>query len=627
LRILTVHSDFIEFEPKKRAIKAAEEIEKSLRRVEECLVVFSSIEKTDEENFEAASQQAIKEIEAIVDQVKTTTIVLYPWVHLSDNPSRPDIAIRVLKNMEAELKKKGFDVTRAPFGWYKAFNIKCKGHPLSELSRSINVSEDAVKVDVKEKLAESDALKAEEEAKHEFFIMDPDGTLTPVKDYKFGTNKNLQKFALYETDKKRTSEVPPPHAELMQKLALVGYESGSDAGNFRWYPKGWMMKYLIEEHVKDLTIAYGAMPIESPIMYSYTHPAIESYMHRFPARQYVLKSGTDNYFLRFAACFGQFLISSDAQISYNDLPVKLFELTHYSFRREQRGELAALRRLRTFTMPDMHTIAEDLKMAKKAFREQYILSSECVDAYEVDYEAAFRSQTEFFEENKKWFQEMVKARNRPALIELFDKRYAYFICKFEFNFVDNQDKAAALSTVQIDVENSERFDISFVDKKNEKQRPLLLHTSLSGAIERVVYAILEKAYLEQKQGKAPMFPVWLSPVQLRLIPVSEDFVSHCKKLAKKLTKQKIRVDVDDRNERVGKKIRNAEQEWIPYIIVIGEKEINSDKFNVRVRKEGRQEISMTEKVLIKRIQAEVKDKPYVPLTLPMNMSKRPIFSQ
>ena len=621
-----MHSDFIEFEPKKKALKAAEEIEKKLRRVEECLVVFSSVEKDDEEHFENVAEKAIVEVEKIAEQLGTKNVVLYPWVHISNTPSRPDVALRVMKNMEAVLKEKGYTITRAPFGWYKAFDIKCKGHPLSELSRSISADDVQVKKQG-ETQVESEALKGEEETKHEFFIMDPDGTLTPVKDYKFGNNKSLQKFAKYETEKLRASEVPPPHAELMRKLSLVDYEPGSDAGNFRWYPKGWMVKYLIEEFVKNKTIEYGAMPIESPIMYSYTHPAIEKYMHRFPARQYVLKSGTDNYFLRFAACFGQFLMSADSIMSYNNLPVKLFEMSHYSFRREQRGELAALRRLRTFTMPDMHTIAKDLKSAQKYFREQFDLSMETVDAFDVEYESAFRSQREFFEKNKKWFQEMVKARNRPALIEIYDKMYAYFICKFEFNFVDYQNKASALSTVQIDVENAERFDISFIDKNNEQQRPYLLHTSISGAIERVVYALLEKAYMEQIKGLAPMFPVWLSPTQVRLLPVNEDYVSHCKKIAKKFKKDNIRVDIDDRSERIGKKIRAAEKEWIPYIIVVGEKELESKSFNVRVREEERKEKPMTDKELTKRIKEEVKGMPYVPLTLPMLMSDRPIFSQ
>ncbi len=626
MRILTVHSDFIEFEPKKKALKAAEEIEKKLKRVEECLVVFSSVEKGDEEHFENVAEKAVIEVESITEQLGTKNVVLYPWVHISNTPSRPDVALRVMKIMEASLKEKGFTITRAPFGWYKAFDIKCKGHPLSELSRTI-IADGVVVKKADDTLVESEALKGEEETKHEFFIMDPDGTLTPVKEYKFGTNKKLEKFAKYETDKLRSSEVPPPHALLMRKLALVDYEPGSDAGNFRWYPKGWMIKYLIEEFVKNKTIEYGGMPIESPIMYSNTHPAIEKYMHRFPARQYILKSGTDNYFLRFAACFGQFLMSADAIMSYNNLPIKLFEMSHYSFRREQRGELAALRRLRTFTMPDMHTIAKDLKSAQKYFREQFDLSMETIDAFELDYESAFRSQKDFFEKNIEWFREMVKARNRPALIETYEKMYAYFICKFEFNFVDYQNKASALSTVQIDIENAERFDISYIDKNNEPQRPFILHTSISGAIERIVYAILEKAHMEQIRGQAPMFPVWLSPTQVRLLPVNEDFISHCKKLAKKFQKDNIRIDIDDRSERVGKKIRTAEKEWIPYIIVVGEKELESKSYNVRVREEERKEIPMTEKELIKRIKQEVKGLPYVPLTLPMLMSLRPIFSQ
>ncbi|MHA1557441.1 MAG: His/Gly/Thr/Pro-type tRNA ligase C-terminal domain-containing protein, partial [Candidatus Heimdallarchaeota archaeon] len=265
--------------------------------------------------------------------------------------------------------------------------------------------------------------------------------------------------------------------------------------------------------------------------------------------------------------------------------------------------------------------------AQKYFREQFDLSMETIDAFELDYESAFRSQKDFFEKNIEWFREMVKARNRPALIETYEKMYAYFICKFEFNFVDFQNKASALSTVQIDIENAERFDISYIDKNNEPQRPFILHTSISGAIERIVYAILEKAHMEQIKGQAPMFPVWLSPTQVRLLPVNEDFISHCKKLAKKFQKDNIRIDIDDRSERVGKKIRTAEQEWIPYIIVVGEKELESKNYNVRVREEERKEIPMTEKALIKRIKQEVKGLPYVPLTLPMLMSLRPIFSQ
>ena len=111
----------------------------------------------------------------------------------------------------------------------------------------------------------------------------------------------------------------------MKNLELVDYEEGSDPGNFRILPRGYIIKRLVEDHVNNMAANYGAMIVETPIMYSYEHPSLKKYLERFPARQYVVQSGKDNYFLRFAACFGQFLAMSDAIISYRQLPLKIFE--------------------------------------------------------------------------------------------------------------------------------------------------------------------------------------------------------------------------------------------------------------------------------------------------------------
>ena len=143
---------------------------------------------------------------------------------------------------------------------------------------------------------------------------------------------------------------------------------------------------------------YGAMIVETPLMYSYEHPSLKKYLERFPARQYVVKSGNQDFFLRFAACFGQFLTMSDAIISYRQLPLKIFELAK-SFRREQRGELAGIRRLRAFTMPDLHTIANDIEMAKEEFEAQYRIAKQYMEDIEVSYETAFRMTKGFFNEN------------------------------------------------------------------------------------------------------------------------------------------------------------------------------------------------------------------------------------
>ena len=142
----------------------------------------------------------------------------------------------------------------------------------------------------------------------------------------------------------------------MKKLAIADYEAASDKGNMRFYPNGRLIKSLLEKYVTDEVVKYGGSEVETPIMYDSKHPSMASYFNRFPARQYNIDTEGKSMFLRFAACFGQFLMA-DLQISYKNLPYRLYELTRYSFRREQSGELVGLRRLRAFTI-DCHAFSD-----------------------------------------------------------------------------------------------------------------------------------------------------------------------------------------------------------------------------------------------------------------------------
>ena len=204
-------------------------------------------------------------------------------------------------------------------------------------------------------------------------ILQIDGSLVPIEEYKFKGKSNLQKFSQYEIKKTRAVTQMPPHVPLMKRLEIADYEPGSDPGNIRWYPKGRMIKSLLEQYVSLRVAQYGGMEVETPIMYDFHHPSLASYLNRFPARQYVLKSEDKELFLRFAACFGQFLMAHDAQFSYKQMPVKLYELTRYSFRREKSGEVVGLKRLRAFTMPDCHAFCADLEQAKKEFMIRFDL--------------------------------------------------------------------------------------------------------------------------------------------------------------------------------------------------------------------------------------------------------------
>ena len=628
MRILQLHSNFITYKPVEEEISIAEEAEKTETRIEEVLVLFTAVEQGD---TAVLAQKAINDTRAFLAKLKVNRILIYPFAHLSSALAQPSEALKVIKTMEAYAKEKGIETYRAPFGWNKQFTISIKGHPLAEQARSYAEAPAEAKAEGETKKEEepvSAALKAEDKMQSFWHVLMPDGSLVPIEEFKFKGHTNLQKFSQYEIKKVRAVTVMPPHVTLMKRLEIADYEAGSDPGNIRWYPKGRMIKSLLEQYVTTRMSAYGAMEVETPIMYDFNHPSLSSYLNRFPARQYVLKSEDKELFLRFAACFGQFLMAHDAQFSYKQMPIKLYELTRYSFRREKSGEVVGLKRLRAFTMPDCHAFCTDLEQAKKEFMTRFGI---CVDVLanvgftKDDYEIAVRFTRGFYDENKAFLAEFAKTFGKPMLAEVWNERFFYFILKWDLNFVDNQDKAAALSTDQIDVENAKRYEITYVDEKGEKQYPLILHCSPSGAIERDIYALLEKAYREQMAGKAPMLPFWLSPTQVRLVPISDKYMDKVEEIAAKIEAQCIRVDIDDTSATLQKKIREAEQEWIPYVVVIGEKEVESGNLSVRDREQKGSQQNMTVEELLAKIATKMTGKPFKPLPLPRSLSKRPQF--
>ena len=624
MRILQLHSNFIEYRPVEKEITSAEEVEQKPYRLEELVVLFTCVEEGDTSDV---ARKAIEELREYLGKVATNRILIYPYAHLSSSLASPSEAFRVLKEMESNARSLGIETYRAPFGWCKEFSISIKGHPLAEQFRMVAPGEE------KEAEVVSKALEAEEKIKSHWFILQLDGKMVPVEEFDFTGLENLRKFADYEISKVRADQQVPPHVNLMRRLELVDYEPASDPGNFRYYPKGRLVKSLIERFVTDKVAAYGGTEVETPIMYDLEHPSLASYLNRFPARQYILKSDDKEFFLRFSACFGQFLMVHDAQISYRHLPLKIYELTKYSFRREKSGELAGLRRLRGFTMPDVHALCADMNQAKEEFIERFRLSIETLDGFELtgdDYELGVRFTRDFYGENRDFIVSLVKLFGRPALVEMWDERFFYFVLKWEFNFVDTLDKASALSTDQIDIENAERYGITYVDADGERKSPLILHCSPSGAIERDIYAMLEKAYMEQKKGKAPTLPLWLSPTQVRVIPVTDQFFAEAQKTADEIAGHLIRADWDDRSLTMQRKVREAETEWVPYIVVVGQKEIESRVLAVRDRRlSGAGRSGKIRKMKPEELVAEVKErtkgKPFRPLTLPTALSGRPRF--
>ena len=635
MRLLQLHAEFMEYEPVEEELNDAEKnILKLKIRLENLIVVFVSVEKGDNK---ITIEKAIEEIKSYSENLKVNRLLIYPYSHLSSYLASPKYAFEIIQELETESRKIINEVNRAPFGWTKSFNIKVKGHPLAEnfkvisdMQFPINGKDETFrKEDLKQHLPDSEpvssALKLEAKQQSLWFILDTNGVLTPLELFKIEKNSNLKRFLEYETSKRRVIDEQPPHVGLMKKMAIADYEPASDAGNMRYYPKGRLMKSLIEQFVTRNVLEYGGIEVETPIMYDTKHPSMESYFNRFPARQYNIVSDNKQLFLRFAACFGQFLMAKDFHITYKNLPLKLYELTRYSFRREKSGELVGLRRLRAFSMPDCHAFCKDIEQAKDECLKRFDLSLNVLNGFDIrieDIEMAIRFTETFYNENKEFVAQISQKFGKPILVEMWKDRFFYFILKWEFNYVDSQGKAAALSTDQIDVENGKRYNIEYIDEQGKRQNPIILHNSPSGAIERIIYTLLEKAAKIKQQGQRPQFPIWLSHTQVRIIPIRNEHLLFAENIENILSQSHIRADIDDRPESLSKRIREAETEWIPFILVIGDKEAESTTLVIRDRRTGTQIESNIEE-LIESVRKETKDKPFMPLNLPKYLSKRP----
>ncbi len=619
MKMLLIHSDYLEFEAKQKT-KIAEETENLKGKLDECLACFIAVEREDENNPEGVAIRAVEEIEKVANQLKVNNIVVYPYAHLSSDLSSPETAIKVLKDIENILKEKGYNVLRAPFGWYKAFKISCKGHPLSELSRKIVAKEEK-----KEKGEES-----------KFYLLNPETEeIIELNEENINIIKDEELLALAKHElgiKEHRENEEPPHVKFIKEKDICSYEEASDPGHFRWYPKGKLMRDLLADYVYNLVVNMGAMPVETPIMYDLGNKAIREHADKFGERQYRFRQGNRELMLRFAACFGQFMMKKDMYLLPRYLPLKLYELSTYSFRYEQRGELVGLKRLRCFTMPDMHTVCLNLEQAMEEFEKQFWECLKTGDDLNLSYSVIFRFTKDFFDEHRDWFFKIAKEYKnkygKDVILEILPKRKHYWVGKVDIAVIDSLGRPIENPTVQIDVESAKRFDIKVHTNEGEIY-PIILHCSPTGSIERVLCGLLEKAAIEAENGKAPMLPVWLSPIQVRVIPVAEKHYDYALKVAEKLRENNIRADFDDRDDSVSKKIRNAGKEWIPYVVVIGDEEMESGKLTVTIREKSTLKKPYKEKMtldeLIERIKKETANYPYRPLSLPIKCSLQPKF--
>ena len=609
MRTLYIHADSMEFEAKDKT-KVAEEIPAGLHngKMEEVLVVFITVESDDEGKIVQVATEASKDILATKEKVGAERIMLYPYAHLSSDLAKPKASVEMLDMMKNMIAASGAEVTRAPFGWYKAFDIKCKGHPLSELSRDFKGKEE----------------KSAPKGKDVYFVMKADGKEISIEDYKGGSDCMMSMIDKEALGKESPSAGEPEYLRLCKKFGIQ-WESMSDVGHMCLAPPAAMMFDLVSDYATAIVNNAGinVYNVKGTNMFSLDEPAVKEHADLFGDRLYAVNTGKKSFILRYAACHQQFAMIRNWNISYKQMPFGAFEVAD-SYRLEQSGETMLCFRTRRLNMPDFHVMCSTMPEAHEYFT---LLDGKIYDEIENigrDYDMLVNfSSRKAFENNKEMLKNLCKNHGRDALIHIYPEGINYYwTVNIEYHMLDQMKRPREIGTVQIDIGNAKRFGIIYADEKGEKHYPIILHCAVIGSIERYMYALLDTAVQIEKTTGVPGFlPTWITPEQVRLMPMSEDYVAAAKEIAKNLRSNNVRVSVDDTDNTVGKKVRKAKQDWCSYSAVIGENEMKSGKLKVYVRSENK-DVDMTAEELVNRIQSETEGYPVRPMYLPADLSKR-----
>lgn len=613
MRILFIHADRFEYEATEKTKYAEEATAEELKgSFGDSLVCFISAEKGDEADSVAIARKAAVEIEDVATHLKETQVVLYPYAHLSSSLARPEKAREIFERLEEAVRERDLEVHRSPFGWYKAFDLAAKGHPLSELSREVT-------------LEEAEVPPAEEKP-HAFLVLTLGGEEVEPENYTSGREAfdvMVRKEALKE---EYPSTGEPGYHRLTRKFGFK-WESLSDIGHMRYDPKASLMFDLVADFAHQVAQDLGlpVYPLRGTNMFDLAERAVAEHAELFGDRLYTVETDKRSFVLRYAACHQQFSNMADWTISYRQLPLGAFEVAD-AYRFEQSGETSLLFRLRRLNMPDLHVLCRDLPEAYDWFLRLHDRIAKEAAAIGRDYEMLVNvSSREAYEENKDLILEMLKHEGKEGLINIYPAgQNFYWTVNVEYMIEDAERRAREIATVQIDVGNAERFGITYVDEEGKRRYPIILHSAILGSVERYLYTILDTAVAAEKAGHKGNLPLWLNPEQVRFLPVAEDHIELAGEMADALVG--IRVGVDDRSATVGKKVREAKQDWVGYVIVVGEREAQAKTKALKVYdRQADKDREMTLEELREEIGERTLGRPFRPLYFPREVSRRPEF--
>jgi threonyl-tRNA synthetase len=550
MKILQLHSDYIEYEPVKKEAPNAEDVPKEKTRLEDVLVLLTCVEKGDDESV---GRKAVDEAAKFMKTMKVERAILYPYAHLSSELSDPATALAVMKDMEAYAKSLKLDVTRAPFGWTKKFTIAAKGHPMAEQLRSLTkdgkqATPAAPKV-VEREIARLDG-KTLEEKKAVMF-----------------------RQAKIEADKLPTND----HRVIGQQMDLYSFHDAAPGMPF-FHNNGMIVINELLKYWKELHAKGGYLEAKTPIILNKQLWEISGHWDKYRENMYFTRIDENDYAVKPMNCPGGILIFRSKPRSYRDLPVRMFELG-LVHRHELSGVLSGLFRVRCFTQDDAHIFMREDQIKDEIVGVIKLITG-FYKTFGFDYHMELSTRPEkSIGSDEQWAAAEAGLKDALDSTKLKYKLNpgdgAFYGPKIDFHVKDAMGRNWQCGTIQLDMTMPDKFDLNYVGADNRQHRVVMIHRTLMGSIERFLGILVEHF-----SGK---FPVWLAPVQASVIPISEKNNKYAQKVADELAAAGLRIEADLSNSTMDYKVREAQLRKVPYMLVVGEKEEKAKTVAVRGR--------------------------------------------
>lgn len=412
----------------------------------------------------------------------------------------------------------------------------------------------------------------------------------------FATKKELEKYEKLIEEAKRRD-----HRKLGRELKL--FEIMDEGPGFPFFlPKGVTLKNILIDYWRKLHNEAGYVEIETPIMLNKDLWIRSGHWEHYKENMYTSMIDNKEFALKPMNCPGGMLVYKNETHSYRDLPLRVGELGRVH-RHELSGALHGLMRVRAFTQDDAHIF-----MLPEQIKSEILGVVKLIDEvygtlgfkYNVELSTRPEDSMGTDEEWNMAENSLKEALNEGGLdYKINEGDGAFYGPKIDFHIEDSLGRSWQCGTIQLDFQLPQRFELEYIGRDGEKHRPIVIHRVIFGSIERFIGILIEHF--------AGKFPVWLAPVQVKVLPISDKFMEYSKEVLDKLRKAGIRCEIDARNEKTNYKIREARNERVPYMIIIGEKEKTRGDISVRSRKNG-DEGSTSLKEFITRVQKENKEK-------------------